>query len=73
MNAEMKFTENNFNFSRTDRCAKEAGRGHGADMSEMRELGVISEDCSCSVFTMLSVAGGILMAVGTVIYALLTI
>ncbi len=70
MNAEMKFTEKRFDFARTEGAEKNAER-RNVSMDELREMGVIAEDCHCSLFTMLSVAGGILMAVGTVVYSLI--
>ena len=41
------------------------------DMDEMKRLGVVSEKCNCSVYSMATVAGGILLAIGTVIYSLI--
>ncbi len=73
MNAEMKFTAKGFDLAHTEKCDKENICVHGVSMDEMREMGVISEDCHCSLFTMISVASGILMAVGTVVYSLLVI
>ena len=39
---------------------------------EIKEMGVVSENCNCSVYSMITVAGGILLAVGTVIYSLIS-
>ena len=38
---------------------------------ENKEMGIVSDNCSCSVYSMLTVAGGILLAIGTVIYSLI--
>lgn len=38
---------------------------------ENKENGIVSEDCNCSVYSMLTIAGGILLAVGTVVYSLI--
>lgn len=39
------------------------------DRNQNQELGLVSENCNCSVYSMLTVAGGILLAIGTVIYS----
>ena len=39
---------------------------------ENRELGLVSENCNCSVFTMGTVVCGVLLAIGAVVYALFT-
>ena len=39
------------------------------DKNQNQELGLVSENCNCSVYSMLTVAGGILLAIGTVIYS----
>ena len=39
------------------------------DKNRNQELGLVSENCNCSVYSMLTVAGGILLAIGTVIYS----
>ncbi len=70
MNAEMKFTAKGFDFARTQKCEQAEVDERGVSMDDMREMGVISEDCHCSMFTLISVAAGILMAVGTVVYSL---
>ncbi len=38
---------------------------------EMKELGLVSENCNCSVYSMITVAGGILLAIGTVLYSII--
>ena len=39
------------------------------DRNQNKELGLVSENCNCSIYSMLTVAGGILLAIGTVIYS----
>lgn len=39
------------------------------DRNQNQELGLVSENCNCSIYSMLTVAGGILLAIGTVIYS----
>ena len=39
------------------------------DTNQNKELGLVSENCNCSIYSMLTVAGGILLAIGTVIYS----
>ncbi len=73
MNAEMNFTRNGMNFTcdpENFECKSDAHQGH-AGMDELRKMGVLSDKCNCSVYTMLSVAGGVLFAIGTVIYSLI--
>jgi len=41
------------------------------DRDQLKEKGIVSENCNCSVYSMITVAGGILLAVGTVIYSLI--
>ena len=41
-------------------------------VEENKELGLVSEKCNCSVFSMATVVGGVLMAIGAVVYALIT-
>ena len=51
----------------------------GADMNaqlnfnkdQLKEQGIVSENCNCSVYSMITVAGGVLLALGTVIYSLI--
>ena len=51
----------------------QAGKIMNANMNINRnknqELGLVSENCNCSIYSMLTVAGGILLAIGTVIYS----
>lgn len=37
--------------------------------NKIKELGLVSENCNCSIYSMISVAGGILLAIGTVVYS----
>ena len=39
------------------------------DRNQNQELGLVSENCNCSIYSMLTVAGGILLAIGTIIYS----
>ena len=41
--------------------------------NEIKEQGIVSESCNCSVYSMITVAGGILLAIGTVVYSLITL
>ena len=41
------------------------------DMDEMKEMGVISEKCNCSGFSLSAIGGAILMFAGILIYALI--
>ena len=41
--------------------------------NEIKELGLVSENCNCSIYSMLTVAGGILLAIGTVVYSLIAL
>lgn len=65
MNAEIKITEKEMSFFRKD-TEKKMDK-----MDELKEMGVISDKCNCSVYSMVTVAGGILLAVGTVIFSLI--
>ena len=38
---------------------------------EKKEIGIIPENCNCSIYTMASVAGCLLLCVGIIVYALL--
>lgn len=38
--------------------------------NENKDMGV-AENCNCSVYSMFTVAGGILLAIGTVIYSII--
>ena len=62
MNAEMNFTGREINVM---------GKERGNLMEEMKEKKVVSDECNCSVFSMATVAGGVLLAIGTVIYSLI--
>jgi hypothetical protein len=37
----------------------------------LKEQNVVAENCNCSVYSMITVAGGVLLAIGTVIYSLI--
>ena len=55
---------------------RKAGKNMNADINynrrdENKELGLVSENCNCSVYSMFTVAGGILLAIGTVIYSII--
>ena len=39
------------------------------DRNQNQELGLVSENCNCSIYSMITVAGGILLAIGTIIYS----
>lgn len=39
------------------------------DRNQNQQLGLVAENCNCSIYSMLTVAGGILLAIGTVIYS----
>ena len=39
--------------------------------NELKEQGIVSENCNCSAYSMITVAGGILLAIGTVVYSLI--
>ena len=39
------------------------------DKNQNQELGLVSENCNCSIYSMITVAGGILLAIGTIIYS----
>ena len=41
------------------------------DMDEMKEMGVISESCNCSGFSLSAIGGAILMFAGILIYTLI--
>ena len=65
MNAEMRFTGNEINFFGEERAE------NMDNMEKMKELGVVSEKCNCSVYSMATVVGGVLLAIGSVIYSLI--
>lgn len=56
----------------TEREIKLMGKERESLMEEMKEMKVVSDKCNCSVFSMATVAGGVLLAIGTVIYSLIT-
>lgn len=66
MNAEIRFNTNDIKFSREENAKKMN------DMQEMKDMNLVSEKCNCSIYSMITVAGGVLMAIGTVIYSLVT-
>lgn len=41
-------------------------------MEENKEMGIVSDKCNCSVFSMATVVLGVLMAIGAVVYAVAT-
>lgn len=41
--------------------------------NEIKELGLVSENCNCSIYSMITVAGGILLAIGTVVYSFIAL
>lgn len=63
MNAEMNFTKGEINLM---------GKERGNVMDEMKEMKVVAENCNCSFYSLATVAGGVLLAIGTVIYSLIT-
>ncbi len=71
MNAEMNFNANRISFAKGDREGNECRKASKPTMEEMKQMGVISDKCNCSVFTMISVAGGVLFAIGSVVYSLI--
>ena len=65
MNADIRLGTDNIKFSREETMEKMN------DMQEMKDMNLVSEKCNCSVYSMVTVAGGVLMAIGTVIYSLI--
>ncbi len=65
MNAEMNFKRNQIDF------ASEESESKADLMSGMTEAGVVSERCNCSIYSMLAVAGGVLLAIGSVVYSII--
>ena len=65
MNAQMNFSNIGINYLREESVEKMNG------MDKMKEMGVVSEKCNCSGYSMATVAGGVLLAIGTVIYSLI--
>ncbi len=41
------------------------------DRDQLKEKGILSENCNCSVYSMITVVAGVLLAVGTVIYSVI--
>jgi hypothetical protein len=68
MNAEMKFNRGEFIFDENKTL-----RAKENIMDEMKQMGVVSEKCNCSVYSMATVASGVLLAIGTIIYSLFTL
>ncbi len=68
MNAEMNFKNNHMNFVGSECEIKKTSR---PTVEDMKEMGVISDKCDCSVFTMISVAGGVLFAIGSIVYSII--
>ena len=64
MNAEMKFVRREINFN--------SDKKESVTMDDLKSMGVVSEKCNCSAYSMVTVAGGILLAIGTVIYSIIT-
>ncbi len=71
MNAEMNFRNNGINFIGEEKTDKMNKTEKMNEMDTLKEMGVISDKCSCSGYSMVTVAGGILLAIGTVIYSLI--
>ena len=65
MNADIRLGTDNIKFSRGETMEKMN------DMQEMKDMNLVSEKCNCSVYSMVTVAGGVLMAIGTVMYSLI--
>ena len=42
-------------------------------MEENKEMGIVSENCNCSIFSMATVVAGALMVIGAVVYARATL
>ena len=61
MNAEMNFE---INFARNNREERE-------NVKKNDNANIVAENCNCSVYSMVTVAGGVLMAIGAVIYSLI--
>ncbi|MBQ8817086.1 MAG: hypothetical protein IJZ83_00755 [Clostridia bacterium] len=61
MNAEMNFE---MNFARNNREERE-------NVKKNDNANIVAENCNCSVYSMVTVAGGVLMAIGAVIYSLI--
>ncbi len=70
MNAEMKFTRNGLDFTHAQITDGQDERR--TSMDDLKQMGVVAEDCECSAFTLWTVAGGVLLAIGTVVYALIS-
>lgn len=69
MNAEMKMDRKEFIIEGNQAVNKMKNCTN--KMDEMKELGLVSEDCNCSVYSMVTVGVGVLLAIGTVIYSLI--
>lgn len=41
------------------------------ERNNIEEQRLVAENCNCSVYSLLTVAGGILLAIGTVIYSVI--
>ena len=61
MNAEMNFE---MNFARNNREERE-------NVKKNDNANIVAENCNCSVYSMVTVVGGVLMAIGAVIYSLI--
>ncbi len=42
-------------------------------MEENKEMGIVSENCNCSIFSMATAVAGTLMVIGAVVYAIATL
>lgn len=40
--------------------------------NQTEETRLVSENCNCSAYSLITVAGGILLAIGTVLYSVIT-
>ena len=57
MNFEMNFARNN--------------REERENVKKNDNANIVAENCNCSVYSMVTVVGGVLMAIGAVIYSLI--
>ena len=62
MNAQINLTRKEMNFVKKET---------GSVMEEMKEMNVVAEDCNCSGYSLATVAAGVLLAIGAVVYSLI--
>ena len=67
MNAEVKINRNEFIFN-----GEETVNVMEDKMDKMKQMGVVSDKCNCSVYSMATVGTGVLLAIGTIIYSIIT-